>query len=175
MMQPIHLAIGVVEGLVTAAVLSFVWKARPEVLEMAALHQPIGQIPMKKVLVGLGIAAVIAGGVLSWFASANPDGLEWSMFRVSGKEELEGGTGVHRTLGALREKTAFLPGYDIRKTEHEGAAAEGAAREEAAPAWPAPDAGTSVSGIVGGILTLLVAVAIGFLLKKRGKPQGTGA
>ena len=175
MMQPIHLAIGVVEGLVTAAVLSFVWKARPEVLEMAALHQPIGQIPMKKVLVGLGIAAVITGGVLSWFASANPDGLEWSMFKVSGKEELEGTTGVHHSLGALREKTAFLPGYDFRKAEHEGAAAEGAAKEEAAPAWPAPDAGTSVSGVVGGILTLLVAVAIGFLLKKREKPPGAGA
>lgn len=55
MMQPIHLAIGVVEGLVTAAVLSFVWKARPEVLEMAAPHQPIGQIPMRKVLAGLGV------------------------------------------------------------------------------------------------------------------------
>ena len=33
LMQPIHLAIGVVEGLVTAAVVSFVWKARPEIIE----------------------------------------------------------------------------------------------------------------------------------------------
>ena len=36
LMQPIHLAIGIVEGLVTAAVLSFVYKARPEILESAA-------------------------------------------------------------------------------------------------------------------------------------------
>ena len=35
MMQPIHLAIGIVEGLVTATVVAFVWKARPEILEMA--------------------------------------------------------------------------------------------------------------------------------------------
>jgi cobalt/nickel transport system permease protein len=170
MMQPIHLAIGVVEGLVTAAVLSFVWKARPEVLEMAALHQPIGQIPMRKVLVWLGIAAVFTGGVLSWFASSSPDGLEWSMFKVSGKEELEGSTGVHHSLGALREKTAFLPDYGLKKPAHESAA-----KEVVAPAWPAPDAGTSVSGIVGGILTLLVAVAIGFLLKKRKTEHGAGA
>ena len=177
-MQPIHLAIGIVEGLVTAAVLSFVWKARPEVMEMAAVHQPIGQISMKKVLVGLGIAAVFTGGVLSWFASSNPDGLEWSMFKVSGKKELEGTTGVHHSLGALREKTAFLPDYGFKKAEHEGAAAEGAAKEEAAETaapWPAPDAGTTTAGIVGGILTMLVAVAIGFLLKKRETTRGAGA
>ena len=32
LMQPIHLAIGIVEGVVTAAVVTFVWQARPEVL-----------------------------------------------------------------------------------------------------------------------------------------------
>jgi cobalt/nickel transport system permease protein len=95
------------------------------------------------------------------------------MFKVSGKEKLEGSTGVHHTLGALREKTAFLPDYGFKKPADEGAAAKGAA-EEGAQAWPAPDAGTSVSGIVGGILTLLVVVAISFLLKKRKTPRGAG-
>lgn len=169
LMQPIHLAIGIVEGLATAAVISFVWKARPEVMEKAALHQPIGQISMGKVLGGLGVAAVVTGGLLSWFASTNPDGLEWSMFKVSGKEELEASGTVHETLGSLQKRTAFLPDYGFKKAEHE------AATEEPAPAWPAPDAGTSVSGMVGGILTLLVAVAIGFLLKRRGTAQGAGA
>jgi cobalt/nickel transport system permease protein len=165
-MQPIHLAIGIVEGLVTAAVIAFVWKARPEVMERAARHQPIGQVAMKKVLVGLGAAALVTGGVLSWFASTNPDGLEWSMFKVSGKEELEAGSAVHEGLGALQEKTAFLPDYGFKKPGHEAAA------EEGAPAWPAPDAGTTTSGIVGGILTLLVAVAIGWLLRRRGGRPG---
>ena len=35
LMLPIHLAIGIVEGLVTAAVVSFVWKAHPEILTLA--------------------------------------------------------------------------------------------------------------------------------------------
>jgi cobalt/nickel transport system permease protein len=169
LMQPIHLGIGIVEGLVTAAVISFVWKARPEVLEQAAAHRPIGQVSLRNVLAGLGIAAVITGGMLSWFASTNPDGLEWSMVKVSGKQELAGSTGVHHGLGALQEKTAFLPDYGFKKTGNESDAAAGKA-----PAWPAPDAGTSVSGIVGGILTLLVALAIGFLLKKRAT-SGVGA
>jgi len=42
LMQPIHLAIGMVEGLVTAAVISFVWKARPEIMERASLNQALG-------------------------------------------------------------------------------------------------------------------------------------
>ena len=36
LMQPIHLAIGIVEGLVTAAILSFVFAARPQILTSAA-------------------------------------------------------------------------------------------------------------------------------------------
>jgi cobalt/nickel transport system permease protein len=171
LMLPIHLAIGIVEGVVTAAVVSFVWKARPEVVERAALHQAVGKVSPGKVLAGLGAAAAITGGMLSWFASTNPDGLEWSMFRAGGKGELEANGGVHETLSAMQEKTAFLPDYGFRKAGHEGAAE----KKQTAPAWPAPDAGTSVSGIVGGILTLLVALAIGFLLRKREKPRGAGA
>lgn len=37
LMQPIHLAIGVVEGCITAAVLTFVWQMRPQLLEEALL------------------------------------------------------------------------------------------------------------------------------------------
>jgi cobalt/nickel transport system permease protein len=161
MMQPIHLAIGIVEGLVTAAVISFVWNARPEVIEKAAAHQPIGEISIKKVLVGLAAVAVLTGGLLSWFASQNPGGLEWSMFKVSGKEELEAGGTIHTTLGSLQEKTAFLPDYGFKKPEHGGVA------EEGTPSWPVPDAGTTTSGIVGGILTLLAAAGIGWTLRKR--------
>jgi cobalt/nickel transport system permease protein len=168
LMQPIHLAIGVVEGLVTAAVISFVWKARPEVLEMASVSRPIGAVSIKHVLIGLTVATLVMGGFLSWFASANPDGLEWSMFKVSGKEELEAEGGVHHSLAKVQEGTAFLPDYGFKKPIHEGAAEEQSpAGEEGAPAWPAPDAGTSVSGILGAIITLLMAGGIGLALRRR--------
>lgn len=160
LMQPIHLAIAIVEGLVTAAVVSFVWKARPEILDAAANSVPIGRVSMKKVLLGLAVAAVITGGALSWFASSNPDGLEWSMFKTSGKEELESHENVHASLAAMQEKTSFLPDYGFKKSE----AVES---EDGAPAWPAVDAGTSVSGLIGGTLTLLVAFLIGLALRRR--------
>lgn len=166
-MLPIHLGIGLVEGLVTTAVVSFVWKARPEILEYAATARPLGNISMTKVLAGLGAAAIITGGALSWFASSFPDGLEWSMAKTSGKEELEAPeSGIHQILSSMQEKTAFLPDYGFKRSETEQPAAE-----EAAQSWPAVDKGTSTSGLVGGGLTLILAVAIGFLFRKRGQAR----
>lgn len=163
-MQPIHLAIGLVEGLVTAAVVTFVWKARPEILSMAQGLGVRTAPSFRGVVTGLALAALVTGGALSWFASAHPDGLEWSMAKVSGKEELDApADGVHGMLAAIQEKTAFLPDYAFKATEHESAAPEG----EAPAAWPAVDAGTSTSGILGGVMTMLLAGALGLFLKKR--------
>ncbi len=166
LMQPIHLAIGIVEGLVTAAVVGFVWKARPEILESVISAKPIGSVSVKKVLIGLGIAAVLTGGALSWFASAYPDGLEWSLFHTSGKEEIEAGGGIHQALATIQEKIAFLPDYGFKQGE-DAVAGE----NSATPAWPDVNAGTTVSGLVGGGITLLVAGIIGLLLWLIKKPK----
>jgi len=167
LMQPIHLAIGIVEGLVTAAVVTFVWKARPEILEAAGRSLPIGEVEIKKVLLGLAAAALIAGAALSWFASSNPDGLEWAMFKTSGKEELQTDESLHASLAVIQEKTSFLPDYGFKKAKPVTEAKH--ADEETAP-WPAVDPGTSVSGLIGGGLTLLMAALTGLGLKRR---QGT--
>jgi cobalt/nickel transport system permease protein len=168
MMLPIHLAIGIVEGFATAAVLSFVARARPEALHAAQTHGASGGL--RPVLVGLAAAAVLLGGVASWFASSRPDGLEWSIAKVTGKDEVSGAeTGVHQGLAALQEKTALLPDYGFK-----AGGPKAAPREEAAPTaepWPAVKAGTSLSGLVGGLLTLALACLAGFALKagSRGK------
>jgi len=163
-MLPIHLGIGLVEGLVTTAVVTFVWKARPEILAYAAAARPLGNIGISKVLAGLAVAAIVTGGALSWFASSSPDGLEWSMAKTSGKEELEAPeTGIYHVLSTIQKKTAFLPDYGFKKDQSEAAA------EEPAPSWPAVDKGTSTSGLVGGSLTLLLAVVIGLLFRRRGR------
>jgi cobalt/nickel transport system permease protein len=164
-MLPIHLGIGLVEGLVTTAVVSFIWKARPEILEYAAAARPLGDLRIRKVLVGLGVAAMVTGGTLSWFASSSPDGLEWSMAKTSGKEQLAAPeTGIYHFLSTLQEKTAFLPDYSFGKDDTAIAAT---VAEESKPSWPAVDKGTSAAGLVGGCLTLLLAVGIGFLFRKR--------
>jgi cobalt/nickel transport system permease protein len=165
LMLPIHLAIGIVEGLVSAGVVCFVWKARPEVLELAAEPQPLAFPPIRNVLIGLLLVTAITGGALSWFASAHPDGLEWSMFHSSGKEELlTPAEGAHRFLGEFQEKTALLPDYGFKQPDAgEPVEGESAAKEEP---WPAVSAGTSFSGIVGAILTMVLVGLIGVVLRR---------
>lgn len=168
LMQPIHLAIGLVEGLVTAAVVIFIWQARPEILEKSAIGEALGNIAMKQVLTTLLIAVVLVGGVFSWFASGNPDGLEWSIEKIAGTAELEATGAIYQRLSEIQSKTAFLPDYGL-----------GAAGEEVVGQsdnnWPAIDAGTSVSGIIGGIMTLALAAFTGLIVSmiKRRKKKVT--
>lgn len=165
MMQPIHLAIGVVEGLVTAAVVSFVFKARP-VTMMEPVAANLEASGLRRVVIGLLIATVVVGGGLSWLASTHPDGLEWAMGKVSGKEELKSpSTGIHDSLAKIQEKTAFLPDYDFKSVEPAASATEPAAKESAQ--WPAVSVGTSLSGLVGGLITLVLAGLMGYGLMRR--------
>lgn len=164
LMQPIHLAIGTVEGLVTAAIITFVWRARPEILDKANEGAANGQLPYKKVLASLGMAAFIIGGALSWFASANPDGLEWAMLRTAGIAELESPEGLHQNLAKLQEKIVVLPDYSFKASETAG-------QEKAEASWPADQAGTSLSGILGGTLTLVLAAALGLLIRFIKRPR----
>ena len=70
-MQPIHLAIGLIEGAATAAILCL---AKGKVV-----HTKPG-------LIATAVIALFIGGVLSPFASSKPDGLEWSIEKVAGPE-----------------------------------------------------------------------------------------
>jgi len=180
LMQPIHLGIGIVEGLVTAAVVSFVYKARPEILRGALEAKPIGNYPVRNVILAFLAAAIVTGGVVSWYASENPDGLEWSIAKVTGKEEVEAAKdGMYGALASLQEKTAFLPDYTFKKpaeAKKEDAQAAGEVKKEGAKPEGEPKAeegskiGTSVSGIVGAVMTLALAFLAGFILKKRNQP-----
>ena len=93
LMQPIHLAIGLVEGLVTGADI------------------PAG-VSMKKVLAALAALTLVTGAVLSGFASSYPDGLEWSVMGVTGSDELEASGPAFESAAGIQEKTAFMPDYD---------------------------------------------------------------
>jgi cobalt/nickel transport system permease protein len=160
LMQPIHIAIGIIEGIITAMVVSFVWKSRPEILEKSINGEAFGNISMKKVLIGLLIAVVFVGGALSWFASSNPDGLEWSMEKTSGTTELETEGGIYETFSEMQDKIAFLPDYSFKTEETENELSN----PETEESWPVVDSGTSVSGLVGGLFTLILTVIIGLVI-----------
>lgn len=146
-MQPIHLGIGIVEGLVTAAVVTFVYKARPDFISASELVKT-SALSLKQLALTLLVVALLTGGFVSWFASAQPDGLEWSLAKVSGKKELKSPEqGIHSTLDAWQEKTAILPDYGFKGEE-------------------GSKTGTSTAGIVGGFIVLGIIGGISLLLRK---------
>lgn len=144
LMQPIHLAIGTVEGLVTASVISFIYAANPDIVSSVVNRQHLHTKSIKKVVVGLLLFTALTGGVLSLAASEYPDGLEWALIGVAGEAELEAGGAIYQAFSDVQEKIAFLPDYGFEnQSETEGAM------------------GTSVSGIIGGFLTLALVAVIG--------------
>ena len=163
LMQPIHLAIGLVEGLVTAAVLVFVYESRPELLQDvdAAADGAGARRSLKSVVIILAVVAALVGGGLSLLASSNPDGLEWALFGNAdagygenmGLDEERFGvqSGLADAAGSVQEATSFLPDY-------------GFAGSDSA-------AGTTVSGLVGSAMVAGVAVLIclagGFFRKRK--------
>ena len=165
LMLPIHLAIGVVEGIATVALVQFLRSARPELLDGHAPVASAGARPMRPLLTTLALAALLTGGVLSWFASSRPDGLEWAVERVAANPAPTVPTeSLHRRLAALQQRFAWLPGYDLPAPG--GAATLARAPEHAA--WPDAKPGTSLAGVVGGAVTLVLVMAIGFALRRRG-------
>jgi cobalt/nickel transport system permease protein len=152
LMQPIHLAIGLVEGIATAAVLCFVLKSSPNLLDGNETVERAGAVSRRKTVTVLLIAAILIGGFVSWFASGNPDGLEWSMEGVAGTAELEAEGAAYDSAAGIQENTAFLPDYGFKNGDETNAMA-----------------GTSVSGIIGGGITLGLACLAGFLIKRTRK------
>lgn len=151
LMQPIHLAIGLVEGLITAAVVSFVWQARPEIITNALQGKKISGLNLKKIIMVFVLAAVLMGGFISWFASSNPDGLEWAILNVTGQEQITGTSKIHESLAAIQEKIAILPDYTFK---------ESAQKDSSIAVTEA----TSFSGIIGGFFTLILATLTGTVI-----------
>ncbi len=146
-MQPIHLAIGLVEGLITAAVLCFVYEARPELLWGTGEEgeEKKGRFTVKQTVAMLAVAAVLIGGGLSLAASSFPDGLEWSIEKTTGSAELPGKNGIYETAASVQEKTALLPDYTFKNSDEA--------------------AGTSFSGLAGGLVVAAVCVGSCYLFK----------
>lgn len=142
LMTAIHLAIGVGEGIATGAVLSFVAKYRPALL-LDSNHDDAAssRLPKKKlrgVLVAFGVAALVLGGIISFFASSDPDGLEWSIGRLIGTTEPAATTHAAVAAEHVQNLTAVMPGYEA-----------------------------SLSGIAGSVMVLILVFAVTSLIRKR--------
>lgn len=147
LMIPIHLAIGLVEGFVTAGVLAAL-AGRPG----GYSGRPL-QSGSRGVMGGFILAALLTGGVLSWLASTHPDGLEWSIERLGATRLLEEAPAstVHRQSAQLQQLTTVLPDYELPSS---------------LPSNGAVAPGVSIAGIVGSLTTLALVALVALLLRR---------
>ena len=166
LMQPIHLAIGLIEGLITSAVLVFVYESRPVLLQcITPAQSSSSRRSLRSVIATLAVVTLVVGGGLSLLASSNPDGLEWALFGNTeagyaenmGLDEENFGVSskAAETAGQIQEKTSFLPDYAFADSD--------------------TAVGTTVSGIVGSALVagaaVLICLAGGFFRKRKAHDQ----
>jgi cobalt/nickel transport system permease protein len=165
LMQPIHLAIGVVEGLVTAGVVLFLHQTAPETF---ARNERVSAPRLAWGI--LAAAAVFTAGGLSLLASEKPDGLEWAIHGITGQEWAEASpsaSATHEWFTALQKKMAFLPDYAFPTS--------GTELKNNTPLAAAithvPE--TSLSGIVGGIFVAALSLAWALALRAARKWKRT--
>ena len=108
-MLPIHLLIGLGEGLATAAVIATLRRYRADLL-VDATETPR---PRTMFITATVAVALILASVAGIVASSHPDGLEWSIGRTTeGVEIAETNTSLHHSAAHLQRATALLPDYE---------------------------------------------------------------
>jgi len=163
-MLGVHLLVGLVEGLITVAVLAYLQQVRPDVV-MDSLPGKV-RLSKKAVLITLVVFTVAIGAGLSLLASGMPDGLEWSYAERPDQPNFEPAvSNDDPTIAAaddFQSRYSPLPDYSIRASEL-GKAAE--QEVEAAAGW------TSFAGVVGSGITMAVIWLTAQLLRKKRTPE----
>lgn len=151
-MQPIHLAIGLIEGVITSAILIFIYNVRPEMLHGIGIKEKQSRYSLKKTLVVLCAVAILIGGGLSLLASSNPDGLEWSIGKITGSTDLKQSENqISDIASQVQDKTAVIPNYDLKKVDS--------------------DYETSLVGILGTVTVLVVCAGACYLFTYKKKKK----
>lgn len=150
-MVGLHLLVGLGEAVITFLVVGFVSRVRPELLGSVArrLHASRLGLSAKAVTVSFAVIALLLAGVVSLYASAWPDALE-SIVDAENGAPAAVSEQVHPMAAHashLQERSAPLPDYQV-------------------PGWP-EQLGTSVSGLLGTAITLVLVWLIGRSLRPR--------
>lgn len=148
-MLPIHLAIGIGEGIATGAVLFFIRAHLPEV---DSLRLEEKSFSLTRFTLVFGLTALLIGGGLSLLASGKPDGLEWAVAKTSGSAEPGLSSSVHTFLAALADKIALLPDYGFSGGD--------------------TTLGSVVAGVAGVVICAVLLGAGGYLICRRKSHHG---
>ena len=171
-MVGVHLLIGAIEGAITFAVIAYLRQVHPTSL---GLQRPAGgqKLGRAAVIVSLLATALLLGGVISWFASAHPDGLEWSYLehkygRTAGA--VEPPSKAAAAVDDLQARYSPMPDYSARSAPL-GSVAEEAQEDAEEEAWPNVSGWGSVAGLVGTLITLLAVYFVSAGLRRKKAPS----
>ncbi len=143
-MLPIHLIIGILEGVATGFVLVYIKKTQPAFFKLSEIEfeeadKHAHRFNLKSILLAFALPTFLLGGAFSFIASSHPDGLEWSIDKVTEGLELPiSNETPHILAQLLQDYTAIMPDYN-----------------------------TSFAGIIGGILFIVAAFVISKIYKQR--------
>ncbi len=171
-MVGVHIISGLVEGLITFAVVGYLFRVRPMLLD-ARLTAPV-RLTARGVAVSFLIAAIIFAGFGSWLASPWADALERALqgktYGRSGSVLAERSSKVER-VEDLQSRYALMPDYERRRAPL-GQLPPGQPEDDRQePSWPKVSVYTSLAGVGGALAALAVIYVIGSALGRR----GTGA
>jgi cobalt/nickel transport system permease protein len=169
LMLGVHLPIALIESLVTIAVVNAVHAMRPGIAAGTLGLGPAyarSSRSVRPVALAMLASALVISGVVAWLASSHPDGLEWTVERLTGRTELGARGGASAGFARVQEATTIFPDYELP-------GADPGASEN----WPRVSGGTSVSGVTGSLLALGCAGILGLAVtrtRRRAGPAGRG-
>ena len=190
LMVSVHLVVGFLEGLITFAVLTYLRRTRSALLVGAtavavcrrAADGPLPAAPAhcaggRVVAASFVVTAVLLAGVISWFASPQPDGLEWALGRLGQAQRvLPEPKPAVTAVGQLQDRVTPMKDYTVRRaspadTPHDSAATPGSEAAggpgSAASTWPNIDGWGSLAGLAGTAVVLGVLYGLSRLLRRR--------
>ena len=104
------------------------------------------KLSLKKILTILFTVTLVTGGIISLFASSHPDGLEWSIAKLTGSTDISGNSDkVHSVFSSIQSMLSFLPDYAFKNSDTVG--------------------GTSFSGIAGSLIVLILCTVICLIIR----------
>ncbi len=163
-MLGVHLLIGLIEGLITVAVLGYLQQVRPDVF-VDSLPGKV-RLSRKAVLITLVIFTLVIGGGLSLLASDMPDGLEWSYAERPDQPDFEAAvsndSAAIAAVDDFQARYAPLPDYSRRSS---AIGETGEAQADISAGW------TSFAGVVGSAVTMAAIWLTAWILRKKQLPK----
>jgi cobalt/nickel transport system permease protein len=150
-MAGVHLLVGIMEGLITLAILGYLTAVRPDLVEGMTGKAIFNR---KTAIASILVITLITAAGFSLLASSQPDGLEWSYLERPEQPEFKPlvNNEDSRILAAdeIHSKIALMPDYSARGASEEHPVSAG---------W------TSLAGILGSMVCMGIIWLVAKLLR----------